>query len=84
MNMYKELEFPTSTSDEIMFSNAHAIKLDGSEETATSPSGKALQLNHYVPVEVDRLKATITQDNAISLLGANDIPDNHVYSQKVR
>lgn len=84
MNMYKELEFPTSTSDEIQFSNAHAIKLDGSEETATSPSGKALQLNHYVPVEVDRLKATITQDNAISLLGANDIPDNHVYSQKVR
>ena len=84
MNMYKELEFPTSQTSDISFSNAHAIKLDGSEETETSPSGKALQLNHYIPVEVDRLKATITQDNAISLLGANDIPDNHVYSQKVR
>jgi len=59
MNMYKELEFPTSKTDDIQFSNAHAIKLDGSEETETSPSGKALQLNHYVPVEVDRLKATI-------------------------
>lgn len=83
-NLYKDLEFPISNSSEIQFSNAHAIKLDGSEETATSPSGKALQLNHYIPVEVDRLKATITQDNAISLLGANEVPDNHVYSQKVR
>jgi hypothetical protein len=41
-------------------------------------------LNHYIPVEVDRLKATVTQDNAISLLGANEIPDNHVYSNKIR
>ncbi len=83
-NLYKEIDFATSDEDEVKFSNAHAIKLDGSEDTETSPSGKALQLNHYVPVEVDRLKATITQDNAISLLGANNIPDNHVYSQKVR
>ncbi len=83
-NLYKELNFPISNASEIQFSNAHAIKLDGSEETATSPSGKALQLNHYIPVEVDRLKATITQDNAISLLGANEVPDNHVYSKKVR
>ena len=60
------------------------MKLDGSEDVETSPSNKALQLNHYVPVEVDRLKATIDQDNAISLLGANNIPDNHVYSKKVR
>ena len=41
-------------------------------------------MNHYVPIEVDRLKATITSDNAVSLLGANEIPDNHVYSTKVR
>jgi hypothetical protein len=41
-------------------------------------------LNHYVPIEVDRLKATITSDNAVSLLGANEIPDNHVYSTKIR
>ena len=59
-NLYKEVEFPTSTSQEIKFSNAHAVKLDGSEDVETSPSNKALQLNHYVPVEVDRLKATIT------------------------
>lgn len=30
------------------------------------------------------MKATVTQDNAISLLGANEIPDNHVYSSKIR
>ena len=83
-NLYKEVSFPTSQSDEVKFSNAHAVKLDGSEDVETSPSNKALQLNHYVPVEVDRLKATIDQDNAISLLGANNIPDNHVYSKKVR
>lgn len=83
-NFFKPIEFPTSTSSEINFSNAHAIRLDGSEETETVANGKAVQLNHYVPIEIDRLKATVTQDNAISLLGANDIPDNHVYSSVVR
>lgn len=58
--------------------------MDGSESIQTAPNGKALQLNHYIPIEVDRLKATVTQDNAISLLGANEIPDNHVYSSKIR
>lgn len=58
--------------------------MDGSESIQTAPNGKALQLNHYIPVEVDRLKATVTQDNAISLLGSNEIPDNHVYSNKIR
>lgn len=83
-NFFKPISFSTSNSEEINFSNAHSIKLDGSEETETSPNGKAIQLNHYVPVEIDRLKATVSQDDAISLLGANDIPDNHVYSQVVR
>ena len=58
-NLYKEIEFPTSKTEELKFSNAHAIKLDGSEDTETSPNGKAVQFNHYVPVEVDRLKATV-------------------------
>ena len=30
------------------------------------------------------MKATITQDNAISLLGADDIPDNHLYTEVIR
>lgn len=82
--LYKPITFPTSNSQDVQFSNSHSIKLDGSDETLTSPNGKAVQLNHYVPVELDRLKATVNQDNAISLLGANDIPDNHVYSERVR
>jgi len=59
-NFFKPIEFPTSTSSEINFSNAHAIRLDGSEETETVANGKAVQLNHYVPIEIDRLKATVT------------------------
>lgn len=85
-NLYKEISFPTSAkkTESVAFSNAHELRLDGSEATQTSPNGKALQLNHYVPIEVDRLKAQVTQDNVVSLLGANEIPDNHVYSEKVR
>ena len=85
-NLYRDISFPTSAkkTESVAFSNAHALRLDGTEETQTSPNGKALQLNHYVPIEVDRLKAQVTQDNVVSLLGANEIPDNHVYSEKVR
>jgi len=83
-NLYKPISFPVSSENDIVFSNAHQIRLDGSESIQTAPNGKALQLNHYIPIEVDRLKATVNQDNAISLLGANEIPDNHVYSTKVR
>lgn len=85
-NLYKDLSFPTSASktEAVAFSSAHILKLDGTEDTQTSPQGKALQLNHYVPVEVDRLKAQVTQDNVVSLLGAGGVPDNHVYTEKVR
>ncbi len=83
-NLFKEISFPTSKSEEINFSNAHAIKLDGSEDVQTVANGKAVQLNHYVPVEIDRLKATVDQDNAISLAGANNQPDAHTYSSKIR
>lgn len=83
-NLFKEISFPTSKSEEINFSNAHAIKLDGSEDVQTVANGKAVQLNHYVPVEIDRLKATVDQDNAISLSGANNQPDAHTYSSKIR
>lgn len=83
-SLYKPIKIPTSSENDIVFSNAHQIRMDGSESIQTAPNGKALQLNHYIPIEVDRLKATVTQDNAISLLGANEIPDNHVYSSKIR
>ncbi len=83
-SLYKPIKIPTSNENDIVFSNAHQIRMDGSESIQTAPNGKALQLNHYIPIEVDRLKATVTQDNAISLLGANEIPDNHVYSSKIR
>jgi len=83
-NLFKEINFPTSKSEEINFSNAHAIKLDGSEDVQTVANGKAVQLNHYVPVEIDRLKATVDQTNAISLSGANNQPDSHTYSSKIR
>jgi len=58
-NVYKDLTFATSAekTETVAFSNAHVLKLDGTEDTQTSPQGKALQLNHYVPVEVDRLRA---------------------------
>ena len=83
-NLFKDIELPTSQSTDIQFAPTHQVMLDGSEDTMTSPSGKALQLNHYVPIEVDRMKATVDQNNAISLLGGNDIADNHIYSEKIR
>lgn len=85
-NVYQDISLPTSASktETVEFSNAEMFKLDGSDGTQTSPKGKALQLNHYVPIEIDRLRAQINQENAIALLGANEIPDNHVYSEKVR
>lgn len=83
-NLFKEIELPVSYSTDLEFSPAHAIKLDGMEEVQTPEYGKAVQLSHYMPLELDRLKATVTQDNAISLLGADDIPDNHLYTERIR
>ena len=82
-NLFEPIDFPTSESTPIEFAPTHAVALDGSDQIQTSGSnhGKALQLNHYVPIEVEREKATVNQENTISLLGANDIPDNHVYSE---
>ena len=70
-----------SESSDIELSPAYRVVLEGHDSIETSQNGKAIQLNHYVPVEIDRLKASADETNSISLLGADETPDQHVYSE---
>ncbi len=83
-NKFKTLNLATSKADDLKLSNTHQVRLDGTEATETVANGKAVQINHYVPIEISRDKAKATEDNTISLSGADQTSDKHTYSGKSR